>query len=224
MSLKPIKLFSHASGPNPWKVAIILEELSIPYESEFMDMAVLHTPVFEQHNPNGRVPTIIDPNTGLTLWESGAIIQYLIETYDKSNKLSSSTSPAKYQESQFLHFQTSGQGPYFGQAAWFTNFHAEQIPSAQDRYLNEIKRVTKVLNSALEKNGGKSLVGDKVTYADLSFVPWYWLVDFIDKKGGIRAELEKENPAWAKWNQALNERPAVKKMFEERNKKMSEGH
>jgi glutathione S-transferase len=54
MSFKPIKLFSHASGPNPWKVAMVLEELEIPYETEYMDFAVLHTPVFEKYNPNGR--------------------------------------------------------------------------------------------------------------------------------------------------------------------------
>ena len=36
-ALKPIKLYSHAFGPNPWKVAIIMEELNIPYVSEYID-------------------------------------------------------------------------------------------------------------------------------------------------------------------------------------------
>jgi glutathione S-transferase len=66
---KPIHLFSHASGPNPWKVAIVLEELNIPYETEFVDFAKIKEPEYTQHNPNGRVPAIIDPNTGITLWE-----------------------------------------------------------------------------------------------------------------------------------------------------------
>ena len=51
---KPIKLYSHASGPNPWKVVIILEELGVKYDTEFVDMAVMHTPKFEPVNPNGR--------------------------------------------------------------------------------------------------------------------------------------------------------------------------
>lgn len=66
MSTKPIKLYSHAGvsrinthstakvvmlvspsnnianqGPNPWKVAIILNELNVPYETEIMDFADL---------------------------------------------------------------------------------------------------------------------------------------------------------------------------------------
>ena len=77
-----------------------------------MDMAVLHTPVYEKVNPNGRVPAIEDPNTGITLWESGAIIEYLIEKYDTSKSLTYDTEPEKYHLKQWLYFQTSGQGPY----------------------------------------------------------------------------------------------------------------
>lgn len=60
--------------------------------------------------------------------------------------------------------------PYFGQASWFRNYHSEKIPSAIERYNDEIKRVFGVLDSVLSKQ--KYLVGDKVTIADLSFIPW----------------------------------------------------
>ena len=46
------------------------------------------------------------------------IIEYLIENYDKSEKLTYSSFPEKYHLKQWLFFQVSGQGPYFGQAAW----------------------------------------------------------------------------------------------------------
>lgn len=51
---KPITLYSHASGPNPWKVSIVLEELGIPYETKFEEFENLKKPDFEAKNPNGR--------------------------------------------------------------------------------------------------------------------------------------------------------------------------
>jgi len=124
-------------------------------------MADLKKPPFEKLNPNGRVPAIEDPNTGITLWESGAIVEYLVETYDTKHSLTYASSPEKYFVKQWLHFQMSGQGPYFGQAAWFEKFHPEKIESAKERYKNEIKRVLKVLDKHLESSGKGYLVGDK---------------------------------------------------------------
>ena len=59
-------------------MAIILEELALPYTIQDVDMSEMKKTPFTDVNPNGRVPAIEDPNTGITLWESGAIIQYLI--------------------------------------------------------------------------------------------------------------------------------------------------
>lgn len=124
-------------------------------------MGDLKKPPFEKLNPNGRVPAIEDPNTGITLWESGAIIEYLVETYDKSNSLTYTQSPEKYEVKQWLHFQMSGQGPYFGQGAWFMKFHPEKLPGAQDRYKEQIKRVLSVIDKHLKATGKEYLVGDK---------------------------------------------------------------
>lgn len=49
-----ITLYSHASGPNPWKVAIILEELGLPYKTEMLEFENMKKPPFEAKNPNGR--------------------------------------------------------------------------------------------------------------------------------------------------------------------------
>ncbi len=69
---------------------------------------------------------------------------------------------------QWLFFQASGQGPYYGQAAWFTFFHPEKIPSAQERYKKETLRVLGVLEGVLSKQ--EWLVGGKPTIGDLSFI------------------------------------------------------
>lgn len=65
---------------------------------------------FVKINPNGRVPAIVDPNNDdFVLWESGAILEYLVETYDKEGKLKGETAKDNWLIKQYLHFQMSGQ-------------------------------------------------------------------------------------------------------------------
>lgn len=73
---------------------------------------------YPQENGPKQCVAIKDPNCGIELWESCAIIEYLVEKYDTENKLNYTSSPEKYLLKQWLYFQASGQGPYYGQAAW----------------------------------------------------------------------------------------------------------
>ena len=116
-ALQPIEI-KGKRGPNPPKIAMLCEELGLPYTVEDMQFADLKKPEYLALNPNGRMPVIHDPNTGLTIWESGAIIEYLIEKYDTSHKVSfPAGSPESYFAKQWLFFQVSGQGPYYGQVS-----------------------------------------------------------------------------------------------------------
>lgn len=91
----------------------MLAELDIPYETVVMDLQDLKKDPYEKICVNGRVPAIEDPNNGgFILWESGAIIHYLIEEYDAAGKLSYKSGNEKYLVNQWLFFQASGQGPY----------------------------------------------------------------------------------------------------------------
>jgi len=212
-SVKPIVLYGHATGPNPWKISIVLEELSMPFELKIVPKNELKQPAYEAINPNGRVPAIQDPNTGITLWESGAIIEYLMETYDKDHKLSFPPGTDDYwRAKQWLYFQVSGQGPYFGQAVWFKMFHPEKVVSAQERYVNEIRRVTDVLNRALD--GKEWLVGSKSSFADLSFVMWY--NSTVPRITGDAFDMEKEFPNVHSWLQRMRARPSVMKVAKDK--------
>ncbi|KAF9643379.1 glutathione S-transferase [Thelephora ganbajun] len=211
---KQFTLYTHGSGPNGWKTAIVLEELGLTYESVYLDFGKREhkAPDYLKVNPNGRIPAIVDHhNNDFVVWETLAILEYLVDKYDKDHKLSS-TGQDKYIELQWLAFQVSGQGrqcsPYFGQSAWFQKFHSEKIPSAIERYNNEIKRVFSVLDSVLSKQ--KYLVGEKVTIADLSYITWNvavlaWVLP--------DADIEKNYPAFARWHKELTEREAVKKVY-----------
>jgi glutathione S-transferase len=211
-SLKPITLYTHVTGPNPWKVVMLFNELNLPYESKFLQFPDMKQQPFESVNVNGRVPAIEDPNTGITMWESGAILEYLVETYDKQKSISFQPGTADYfHAKQWLHFQMSGQGPYFGQAVWFTKYHPEQLESARVRYVNEIRRVSDVLNRALE--GKEYLVGGKFSFADAVFVPWYGVVPMIT---GNAFDLEKDFPNLNAWLNRIKARPAIAKALQAR--------
>lgn len=122
MSLQPLKLYG-GNGPNPAKVRMILDELNLNYEIVEVSLKDTKTPEFVKINPNGRIPALEDPNTGITLWESGAIIEYVVDKYDVNKTLSFPAGSDEYWlAKQYLFFQMSGQGPYFEQAVSFLDF------------------------------------------------------------------------------------------------------
>ncbi|KAI0685588.1 glutathione S-transferase C-terminal-like protein [Cytidiella melzeri] len=209
MSGAHFTLFSHKSGPNGWKVAIVLEELGLTYETKFLDFqnGEHKAEGYTKFNPNGRIPALIDHKNGdFVLWESDAIIVYLVDNYDTEHKISVSDTKQKYEQLQWLFFQSSGQGPYFGQAFWFTFRHPEKIQSAQDRYVDEIKRVFSVLETVLAKQ--EYLVGGKLTVADLSFFTYTAIL-------GDDFKLADAYPALSAWHTKLSQRPAVQKIVSE---------
>lgn len=215
---KPIKIYGKA-GPNPPKIAFLAAELEIPHEIIPTAFSDLKKPEFLAINPNGRMPAIYDPNTDLTIWESGAIVEYLIERYDTKYNLSFQPGTHDYYlGKQWLFFQVTGQGPYFGQAYWFKNMHPEKIPSAIERYINEIDRVTGVLDGWLAKQktegeDGPWLVGNKYSYADLSFLSWYFTVsgsDLLEKN-----TLENKYPHFKRWIANIEARPKIAPILQE---------
>jgi glutathione S-transferase len=142
------------------------------------------------------------------LAQSGAIIDYLIDTYDTAHKLSYASGPEKYQTRVWEHFQMSGQGPYFGQLIWFTRYHPEKVQSALDRYAKEVRRVTGVIDAHLKKQKTEYLVGDKLTYADLMFVPWTNSIAGLPAGSVDLSGFE----AFDAWFARLASRPSVQKI------------
>ncbi|KAH8102250.1 glutathione S-transferase [Cristinia sonorae] len=194
---KQFTLFSSVTAPNGWKVAYVLNALGLTYESLYFTPATVKQPIHTQYNPNGRIPTIIDhKNNDFALWESGAIILYLLEHYDPEHKISVSSPTERASLSQWLFFQTSGQGVYFGQAHWFQHLHPEKLPSAIERYQKEARRILGVLESVLSKQ--EWLAGGKLTAADISFVPYNNILNPLIL--GEDFDFEKEFPHTFRWH------------------------
>jgi len=216
-----ITLYSHKQGPNGWKVVIVLEALGLKYETKYLDFSKNEQkdPSHTQFNPNGRIPTIIDhDNDDFALWESNAIIKYLVDRYDKDNTIHfGSGTKESYLLDQWMTFQVSGQGPYFGQVAHFARFHPVKLPTAIERYQKEIVRVISVLDDVLAKK--QYLVGDKPTIADFCFLTWNAGLSFLlaGAEEGVD-DLKKKYKNFFRWDTELHEHPAVKKAFEIRAK------
>ncbi|KAI0793550.1 glutathione S-transferase C-terminal-like protein [Fomes fomentarius] len=225
---KQFTLYTHVTGANGWKVAFVLEELGLSYESVYLvfDKGEHKAPEYTKYNPNGRIPALIDHHNGdFVIWESCAILLYLVERYDKEKRLTVTDEKDRYSLIQWLFFQASGQGPYFGQAFWFLRLHPEKVPSAVERYQKEILRVFSVLDGVLAKSPSGYLVGGKLTVADLSFLPWNRgaLAVILNVGEGIGpVDVEKEYPAFYAWHQKLVELPAVKRLLELSNKLLSQ--
>jgi glutathione S-transferase len=169
------------------------------------------------------VPAIEDPNTGVTLWESGAIYQYLVEQYDTPTRhISHSTLRERHLCNQWLHFQVSGQGPYFGQCSWFTHLHQDKIPSAIERYAGEIKRVLGVIEGHLAARpvDAQWLVGDKMTFADMAFVPWNSRLDEVLMQPWD--EVWEGTPHVRAWHERMVGLPSWKRAMEIRARLMNE--
>ncbi|KAJ5110085.1 hypothetical protein N7532_002730 [Penicillium argentinense] len=216
--LKSFKLYSHPLGPNPWKVAIILSCLKLPYTTVWVDFKDVKSPPFVDMNPNGRLPVLFDPNREITLWESGAIVTYLVELYDVARVLSYEGFHERILCQQWLHFQTSGQGPYYGQLGWFSR----QVPQQQaaiERYAKEVYRVTGVLDKELSER--QWLVGGKCTYADLVFLPWQDMVSWMMGDGWDEGEFARQFPFVTAWVARMKQLPEVAQVLFEKQQAMA---
>ncbi|CAG8434096.1 4725_t:CDS:2 [Ambispora gerdemannii] len=196
--------------PNGQKVSITLEELGIPYKiyPVALDKNEQKEPWFLKINPNGRIPAIVDHSRNdFKVFETGAIMRYLCEHYDKEGKFLPNDADLRCEVDQWLMFQMSGIGPMQGQADHFIRYAKEKIPYAIKRY---------VIETRLE--GRQYLVGDSLTIADIANFTW------IAHHALIGITLD-EYPNIAAWLDRMYAREAVKRGLEvpEKSKLLEEG-
>jgi len=122
--------------PNGRKASIMLEEVSLPYNVHKIDISKndQFTPEYIAINPNSKIPAIIDQDTGITVFESGAILIYLAE---KTGKLLPTEQKSRFQVLEWLMLQMGSVGPMFGQLNHFKRYAPEKIPYAIARYEKE---------------------------------------------------------------------------------------
>ena len=161
--------------PNGVKVAILLEEIGLPYEAHRVEFEKndQQSAEFRSLNPYGKIPAIIDPDgpggRPLALFESGAILWYLAE---KTGRFVPADPARRYETLQWLMFQMAGVGPMFGQVGFFHKFAGKDFEDKRprDRYVAEARRLLGVLEHRL--SGRRWLMDDDYTVADIAVFPW----------------------------------------------------
>lgn len=187
--------------PNGWKASVVLEELGLPYEVHPVDLGAgdQKTAEYLRINPNGRIPAIHDRETGLTVFESGAILLYLAE---KTGKLLPEDPAGRWAAIQWTFFQMAGLGPMMGQANVFLRYAPEKLPWAIGRYQRESRRLLEVLDGRLAES--PYLAGDTYSIADIANHCWARVADY--------AEIEHEDLVHLqRWLGEIEARPAVQR-------------
>ena len=158
-----IKLY-HAQLTRSIRIIWLLEELGIPYElSTVAFKPPRHS--FEQGTPSGKFPTLEDGE--LVMFESGAILEYLIEKYGNGKLAPAIGSPDRGLYLQWVHFAEATAFPPIGDIARHTMFlpEAERIPQVAADGKVRAKNALDVLERGLK--GKEYLVGGALSGADI---------------------------------------------------------
>ena len=195
--------------PNGRKISVALEEMGLPYDVHVVDITQGEqmAPAFLAISPNNKIPAIVDPDgpdgAPISLFESGAILQYLAE---KVGKFLPGDLRGRYEVLQWLNWQMGGLGPMAGQAGHFNLYApqfapAEQLAYGQKRYGNEVNRLFGVLDKRL---AGRPFVAGDYSIADIASWPW---ARQHERLGQDLAAF----PSVRTWLERIADRPAVKR-------------
>jgi len=203
--------------PNGQKVHIALEELGLEYKIIAVNIGAgdQFKPEFLKITPNHRIPAIVDSDgpggKPFTLFESAAIMIYLSEK--TGGRLIPKDPVGRYKCIEWMMFQMGGVGPMFGQWNHFGAYAPEKIPYAIDRYTNESKRLTRVLNNRLAET--RWLAGAEYSMADIITFPWLRTASQRSSRFDERGYIDLgEFPNVKRWYDEIAARPAVERGLE----------
>ncbi|MCZ6637699.1 MAG: glutathione S-transferase N-terminal domain-containing protein [Alphaproteobacteria bacterium] len=188
--------------PNGRKVSIMLEELEIPNTVHTIDITKgdQMAPEFLKISPNNKIPAIVDHDNGVSMMESAAIMLYLAE---KTGRFVPTSDRGRWAHMEWLMVQMGGVGPMLGQTHHFVKYNPGKAPYAEERYLNENKRLYGVLDKRLADH---EYLVDEYSVADMATWPW------ISRFDWQTMDLN-DYPNLKRWYLAIAARPAVQRGY-----------
>lgn len=193
--------------PNGMKPLIMLEETGLDHTIKPVNISrgEHFAEPFKRISPNQKIPAIIDyaPLEGgapISIFESGAILQYLAE---KSGMLLPQTASGRAETLQWLYWQMAGFGPTLGQFMHFSVYADESVAYAQGRFSLEKERLYEVLNQRLAE---REFIAGDYSIADVAVYPW---IRRLEREG---SHLDGYCNV-KRWHQVISGRPAVERAY-----------
>jgi GST-like protein len=187
---------------------MFLEETGLPYAIKPVNIGrgEQFAPAFLAISPNNRMPAIVDTapvddGAPISVFESGAILQYLAE---KTGRFLPADLRGRVAVLEWLYWQVGGLGPMLGQNHHFNRYAPEKIPYAIDRYVNETRRLYGVLDGRLD--GRDFIAGKDYSIADMAAYPW--IVPY-EAQGMELADF----PHLKAWFERIRARPATQRAY-----------
>ena len=194
-----IKLYTSPT-PNGRKISILLEELNAEYETILVDLSKKEQfkKEFSKLSPTNKIPVIVDTENGQRIFESGAILIYLAQKYNKF------LDNENYWEiMQWLILQVAYVGPMLGQAHQYLFYHRGKSKFAEEKTKGYVEHVYSILEKQLMD---KEYIVNDYSIADIAIWPW------VDRCERHEIKLE-DYPNIKRWYDKISIRPAVIKGY-----------
>ncbi|TMU80134.1 glutathione S-transferase [Pseudomonas fluorescens] len=199
-----LKIWGRKNSSNVRKPLWAAEELGLAYEAIDAGGAfgVVDTPEYRAMNPNGRVPVIEDD--GFVLWESNAIVRYLLARHAPDSHWYSADPRARAVADKWMDWTTSSFAGPFRTVFWgvLRTPADKQDWAAINAAIKECNELLSMADQALASQ--PYLSGQDIGMGDIplgSFI-YAWFEMPIER--APQAHLQA-------WYERLKQRPAYKK-------------
>ena len=196
----------HVPASRSVRVRWLLEELGQGYRLETLAFGdgSLQAPAYLAKNPLGKVPTLEDD--GVVIFESGAIVEYLLERYGRGRLAPAPGSPERGAFLQWLHWSEATCMPPLGEIVQhsFLRPEAERLPALVADASRRLARILGVVERELAQRD--ALLPSGFSAADIMLGYALQLAKLL---GRLPAELPRTHAYLAR----LAARPAFQKAF-----------
>ena len=194
-----IKLYTSPT-PNGRKISILLEELNAEYETILIDLGKKEQfkKEFSKLSPTNKIPVIVDTENNQRIFESGAILIYLAQKYNKFLD-----NESYWEIMQWLILQVAYVGPMLGQAHQYLFYHRGKSKFAEEKTKGYVEHVYSILEKQLMD---KEYIVKDYSIADIAIWPW------VDRCERHEINLE-DYPNIKRWYDKISIRPAVIKGY-----------